>query len=79
MTNIIYLRPGQPAPDERHVAVVVHRDISGIEKGYFYDSAEGDSGGAGPFDWLIKETMDRAERFATDRRLSLIVVRSKTG
>lgn len=79
MPKFIYLGPQDAIPSERHVAVVVHRDRAGNEKGYFFDSAEGDFGGSGPFDWRMSEAIERAERFARDERISLVVVRAKAG
>lgn len=78
MTTIVHLGPNSPIPSERYVAVVVHRDHMGVERGYFYDSAEKDGGGSGPFDWRMAEAIERAERFATDRQISLVVVRAKS-
>lgn len=77
MATILYLGPNDPIPSERHVAVIIHRDDMGIEKGYFYDSAESDFGGSGPFDWRMAEAIERAERFATDQRIPLVVIRAK--
>lgn len=77
MVNIVHLGQSDPTPAERHVVVVVHRDNMGIEKGYFYDSAENDGGGSGPFDWRMTEALERAERFAIDRRIPLVIVRAK--
>lgn len=77
MATIIHLGPDNPIPPERHVAVVVHRDHMGMEKGYFYDSAEQDTGGSGPFDWRMAEAIERAERLAIDRKIPLVIVRAK--
>lgn len=73
----VYLGPNDPIPSERHVAVVIHRDHVGVEKGYFYDSAEKDIGGSGPFDWRMAEAIERAERFAADWQISIVAVRAK--
>lgn len=73
----IYLTPSDPLPTERHIAVVVHRDKIGGEKGYFYDSADGDDGGSGPFDWRKDEAIHRAEQFGRDRDVLLVVVLAK--
>jgi hypothetical protein len=77
MPKTIYLGPADTIPSERHVAVVIHRDHIGIEKGYFFDSAEGDFGGSGPLDWRRDEALERAERFARDKQIPLVIVRSK--
>lgn len=77
MVCITFMGPGEPTPEERHVAVVVHREENGSEKGYFYDTAEEDHGGNGPFDWLMNEAIERAERFARERQLGRVIVRAK--
>jgi hypothetical protein len=77
MVKIAYLSPSSELPVERHVAVVIHRDNRGAEKGYFYDTADGDSKGSGPFDWNMEEAVERAERFATDKGLALVTVRAQ--
>jgi hypothetical protein len=77
LATISYLGPNDPLPSERHVAVVIHRDQRGVEKGYFYDSADKDFGGSGPFDWRMSEAIERAERFAADRHIPLVVVRAE--
>lgn len=77
VATILHLGPNDPIPSERHVAVIVHRDHTGIEKGYFYDSAKSDFGGSGPFDWHMAEAIERAERFAIDQQISLVVIRAK--
>lgn len=76
MASIIYLSPKDGIPTERHVAVVVHRDHGGLEKGYFFDSAEGDSGGSGPFDWRMAEAIERAKRFANDLGIEKVLIRT---
>lgn len=76
MTRIAYLGPSEELPIERHIAVVVHRDNRGAEKAYFYDTAEGDFGGSGPFDWTMREAIDRAEKFAENSGLGLVTVRA---
>ena len=76
MTSIIYLSPKEAIPTERHVAVVVHRGGGGMEQGYFFDSAEGDSGGSGGFDWRMAEAIERAERFAKDHGIEKVIVRT---
>lgn len=73
----VYLGPNDPIPLERHVAVVIHRDHVGVEKGYFYDSAEKDFGGSGPFDWRMAEAIGRAERFAAERQIQIVAVRAR--
>lgn len=78
MPNPRYVRSEDIAPAERHVTVVTHIDQMGVEKGYFFDSELGDFGGSGPFDWRREEALGRAERYAQDNRISLIVVRSRT-
>lgn len=75
----IYLGPSDPIPSERHVSVVIHRDHAGVEKGYFYDSAEKNLGGSGPFDWRMAEAIERAERFAAERQISMVAVRARKG
>lgn len=77
MTKISYLSPSTELPAERHVAVVVHRDHTGAEKGYFYDTEEGNSKGSGPFDWNMDEAVERAEKFAAQRGLNLVTVRAQ--
>lgn len=77
MATVVYLGPNDPIPSERHVTVIIHRDHKGMEKGYFYDSAKADFGGSGPFDWRMAEAIERAERFATDQQIPLVVVRAK--
>lgn len=77
MSKIIYQGPHGQAPAERHVAVMVHRDMSGNEKGYFFDSAEQDTGGSGSFDWRMDEAISRAVRFAKEENIDLVVVRAK--
>lgn len=77
MPTVMYLSPSEAIPSARHIAVVVHRDHMGMEKGYFYDSAETDSGGSGPFDWRMAEAIERAERLAADKGVALVVVRAK--
>lgn len=76
MVSTIYLSPKDDIPTDRHVAVIVHRDHGGLEKGYFYDSAQGDSGGSGPFDLRMDEAIERAKRFASDLGLETVVVRT---
>ncbi|WP_311269595.1 hypothetical protein [Sphingobium sp. WCS2017Hpa-17] len=76
MASTIYLSPKVDIPTERHVTVVVHRDHGGLEKGYFFDSAEGDSGGSGSFDWLMTEAIERARRFADDAGIEKVIVRT---
>ena len=78
MARIVFLGPGEPAPNAHHVAVVVHRDGGGSDKAYFYDTAENDYGGRGPFDWPMDEAIERAERFARERQLESIVVRTRS-
>jgi len=77
VVTTLHLGPNDPIPSERHVAVIVHRDHTGVEKGYFYDSAESDFGGSGPFDWRMSEAIERAERFARDKEIALVVVRAR--
>ncbi|TPK82027.1 hypothetical protein [Mesorhizobium sp. B2-4-17] len=77
MANLKYLGADDIAPAEHHVTVVTHVDHMGMEKGYFFDSERGYYGGSGPFDWRMEEAFARAERYAQDNRISLIVVRSK--
>lgn len=80
MVEVIYQSPEKPAPAERHIVVVVHEDVLNgrvREKAYFYDSAKGDKGGSGPFDFLLDEAMERAKRFASDHNLTRVVVRAK--
>lgn len=79
MVEVIYAPPGMPMPEERHVVVMVHREGQPIaEKGYFFDSAEGDHGGSGPFDWRLEEAIERAKRFAADRKLTRVIVRARS-
>jgi len=75
LAEIVYALPDAPSPDHRHLIVIVHRDRDGREKGYFFDSAKGDHGGSGPFDWNKDEAIERAKRFADGEGISLIVVR----
>lgn len=80
MVDIIYYKPDEPWPQERHVAVVVHRELVNgrvKEKAYFYDSVEGDYGGSGPFDFLLDEALERANRFADDKNITKVIVRAK--
>lgn len=77
MPTIRYLSPNDAFPSERHVVVVIHRDRhTGWEKGYFYDSAKGDFGGSGPFDWLMKEAIERAKCFAATNNIPLVLIRA---
>ncbi|SCX28579.1 hypothetical protein DSM25558_4509 [Agrobacterium sp. DSM 25558] len=65
--------------EERHVVVVVHQELvngSVTEKAYFYDSAEVDNGGGGPFDFMMDEALVRAKRFASDNKIAKVVVRT---
>lgn len=78
MSNLRYVRLEDIPPAERYVTVVTHIDQIGIEKGYFFDSVRGDLGGSGPFDWRKSEAFERAERYARDNQISLLVVQSKT-
>ena len=77
MTRITYLTPTSELPAERHIAVVIHRDHRGFEKGYFYDTAAGDTKGSGAFDWNMDEAIQRAERFALEKDLTLVTVRAQ--
>lgn len=77
MTTIMHLGPNDPLPNERHVAVVVHRDHMAMEKAYFFDSAERDHGGSGPFDWRMSEAIERAEKYAINHGIHLVAVRTK--
>lgn len=43
----------------------------------FYDSVEKDIGGSGPFGWRMAEAIERAERFAADRKIQIVAVRAK--
>ena len=61
-------------PSERHVVVQPHGSPATGARAYFYDSAEGDDGGSGPFDWNLDEAVERAERFADDRGIPDVVV-----
>lgn len=76
MTQLIYLGPTDEIPSERHVAVIAQRDAIG-EKGYFFDTADGDSGDRGPFNWRLDESIERAQKLAQERRLSMVVVRAE--
>lgn len=80
MVEIIYQPPDVSLPGERHVAVVVHQELVNghvRERAYFYDSAKGDSGGSGPFDFLMDEAIERAKRFAFDNNITKVIVRAK--
>ena len=80
MVDVMYNAPEVPFPEERHVAVVVHREmVNGRvrEKAYFYDSAKGDYGGGGPFNFLMDEALERAKRFASDNNITKVVVRAQ--
>jgi hypothetical protein len=77
LINVLHLSPGQEAPEERHVVVIIHREGTGSEKGYFFDSAERDHGGSGPFDWPMDEAIERAKRFTRESNLQLVVVKAK--
>ncbi len=70
MVNIQYLSSDDPVPEERHVAVIVHGDapLENQDKAYFYDSAEKDFGGSGPFDWRLDEAIDRAKNTLPKRK-----------
>ncbi|CAN7571154.1 hypothetical protein [Mesorhizobium sp. LjRoot246] len=76
LVSIVHLAPGEPPPEERHVRVVVHRDAFG-EKGYFFDSAEEDYGGSGPFDWRRDEALERAQDFAAMSGIGLLVIEGR--
>lgn len=76
LARLIHAPPSSEMPPQRHVAVVIHRDQSGREKGYFFDSAEGDHGGSGPFDWNRDEAIERAKRFANDLGIQTVVIRA---
>lgn len=76
MTAILYLSPTADIPAERHVAVVVHRGIGGMEQGYFFDSAKGDTGGSAGFDWRMSEAIERAKRFAAEQGIDKVIVRA---
>ena len=78
MADVVYLRPSDQVPEERHIHVVIHRDhMPEIDRGYFYDSAEGDSGGSGPFDWNMNEAIDRAKTYADSKGIRQVVVKAK--
>ncbi len=77
MPNLHHLSPTDPLPEGRHVAVMVHRDHIGLEKGYFYDSDKGDTGGSGAFDWRMSEAIERAQKYATANGIPLVVVKAK--
>jgi hypothetical protein len=78
MVDVIYAAPGDPEPEQRHVVLIVHRlGPPSAEKGYFYDSAVGDHGGSGPFDWLLAEAIVRAKRFAQDEKIAQVIIRAK--
>ncbi|TPL78850.1 hypothetical protein FJ941_21390 [Mesorhizobium sp. B2-3-13] len=80
MVKVINLGTEENAPAERHVVVVVHQETLNDrvrEKAYFYDSARGDYGGSGPFNFLLDEAMRRAQRFASDNTIAKIVVRAQ--
>lgn len=79
MVGITYLGPGQAVPEERHVTVVIHRERTGGERGYFFDSVKGDHGGSGPLDWLMNEAIKRAEKYASDNGIRHVVVRGQIG
>lgn len=66
-------------PEDRHVTVVIHRESTGGEKGYFFDSVKGDNGGGGHFDWLMNEAIKRAEKYASDNGIRQVVVRAQVG
>lgn len=76
MTAIIYLSPADEVPAERHVAVVVHCGFGGMEMGYFFDSAKGDTGGSAGFDWRMSEAIERARRFAAEQGIDKVIVRA---
>lgn len=62
-------------PAERHLVLHAHRDdITGMQKGYFYSSDEKDWGGAGPFDMLLDEVIERAKERAVELGISKIVI-----
>ena len=78
LVDVIYALLGAAGPTERHVVVIAHRmGPPSLEKGYFYDSADHDHGGSGPFDWRLDEAVARAKRFAADIGLTQVVVRAK--
>lgn len=79
MAAIIYLSPTDDIPAERHVAVIVHRGFGGMELGYFFDSAKGDTGGLAGFDWRMSEAIERATRFAKEQNIDKVVVRAACG
>jgi len=77
MADVVYLRPEDKVPEERHIRVVIHRHhMTEAERGYFYDSAEGDTGGAGSFDWNHTAAIARAEKFADAKAVPLVVVKA---
>lgn len=76
MTAIIYLSPADESPAERHVGVVVHCGFGGMGKGYFFDSAKGDTGGSAGFDWRMSEAIERARRFAAEQLIEKVIVRA---
>ncbi|CAH0499034.1 hypothetical protein [Novosphingobium sp. CECT 9465] len=79
MATIIYLSPTDEIPAERHVAVIVHRGFGGMELGYFFDSAKGDTGGSAGCDWRMSEAIERATRFAKEQNIDKVVVRAACG
>lgn len=80
MVDVLYNPSDASLAEERHVVVVVHKAVENgrlNEKAYFHDSAEGDSGGGGPFDFLLDEALTRAKRFASANNIAKVVVRAK--
>lgn len=78
MADTVYLRPNDGVPDERHIRVVVRQyGPRQAERGYFYDSAEGDDGGGSPFDWNMDEAIARAQKAADSKAIRLVVVKAE--
>ncbi|NVN03290.1 MULTISPECIES: hypothetical protein [Asaia] len=77
MTDIIYIGPNENVPPYHHIAVVVHKDQNGLQKGYFYDSTKRDFGGSGPFDFHMNEAIERAQKYAAELGVATVVVRAK--
>lgn len=78
MVKVTYASPDTPEPTERHVVLIAH-DVGQprADKGYFFDSAKRDYGGSGPFDFRLDEAIERAKRFAAERQITTVFIRTR--
>lgn len=80
MVEVLYSASDASLTEERHVVLVVCQAVQNgrlKEKAYFYDSAKGDNGGGGPFDFSVDEALERAKRFASANEIAKVFVRAK--